>query len=171
MISSGIKPAPFRFESQRLNQLRHTFVHPWLRLVSQCLNQLRHTLFTLDSRLYRSASTNCVTLLYTLDSGLYRSASTNCATLCTPQTPACIAVPQTTSPHFVHPCLRLVSRCLKQLRRTLCTPASGLYRGASTNCATLCTPQTRHTIDNYCRSVRYTSSGNKDTGRTLIIWG
>ena len=157
--------------SQCLNQLRHTFVHPWLRLVSQCLNQLRHTLCTPDSGLYRGASTNCATLLYTLDSGLYRSASTNCATLCTPQTPACIAVPQTTSPHFVHPCLRLVSRCLKQLRRTLCTPASGLYRGASTNCATLCTPQTRHTIDNYCRSVRYTSSGNKDTGRTLIIWG
>ena len=75
-------------------------------------------------------------------SGLYRIASTNSATLCTPQTPACIAVPQPTAPHFVHPRLRLVSQCLNQLRHILYTPDSGLYRSASTNCATLCAPQT-----------------------------
>jgi len=138
---TGIEPAPFWFESQHLNQLYHTlytpdsglyrnasnncatFCTPRLRLVSQCLNQLRH-------------------ILYTPDTGLYRSASTNCATLCTHQTPACIAVPQPTLPHFVHPRLRLVSQCLNQLRHTLYTPDSGLFRSASNNCATFCTPQT-----------------------------
>ena len=136
------------------------FVHPRFRLVSQCLNQLHHALYTPDSGLYRSTLTKwpyfvhprlrlvsqCLKqlrhTLYTPDSGLYRSASNNCATPCTPKTPSCIAVPQPNAPYFVHPRLRLVSQCLNQLHHALYTPDSGLYRSASTNCATLCTPHT-----------------------------
>jgi len=182
------------------------FVHPRLRLVSECLNQLCHSLYIPDSGLYRSTSTNCATLctpqtpafitvpqptvphfvhprlrlvsqclnqlchsLYIPDSGLYRSTSTNCATLCTPQTPACTAMPQPTVPQFVHPRLRLVSQYLNQLCHSLYIPDSGLYRSTSTNCATLCTPLTRRTIDNYCRSVRHVSRRHEDTARTMII--